>query len=153
MVEFTAPWEERIEEFHESKQAKYQGLADSWRESCWKTELFLVVICCRFSISISIENAGDISWREWKREAQVLGELHTEHPVWLWIRPSEPNWKPTYVVNGQHYQPRHHADVSSITGQNICWRMYLSTYKHENCSPNLVPVAKNPGSGSPPKTN
>jgi len=31
--------------------------------------------------------------------------------------------------------------------------MYLSTYKHENCSPNLVPVAKNPGSGSPPKTN
>jgi len=29
MVEFTAPWEERIEEFHESKLAKYQDLADS----------------------------------------------------------------------------------------------------------------------------
>ena len=28
--------------------------------------------------------------------------------------------------------------------------MYLSKYKHKNCSPNLVPVAKNRGSGSPP---
>ena len=29
--------------------------------------------------------------------------------------------------------------------------MYLSKYRHENCSPNLVPVAKNPGFGSPPR--
>ena len=26
--------------------------------------------------------------------------------------------------------------------------MYQSKYRHENCSPNFVPVAKNPGSGS-----
>ena len=29
--------------------------------------------------------------------------------------------------------------------------MYLPKYRHENCTSNLVPVAKNPGSGSPPK--
>ena len=28
--------------------------------------------------------------------------------------------------------------------------MYQSKYRHENCSPNLVPVAKYPGSGLPP---
>ena len=28
--------------------------------------------------------------------------------------------------------------------------MYLSKYRHVNCSPNLVPVTKNPGSRSPP---
>ena len=66
MVEFTIPWEQRTEEFHEWKKAKYQYLADSWRESSWKTAVFIVVICCKFSISISIENAGDISGRAWK---------------------------------------------------------------------------------------
>ena len=29
MVEFTVPWEERTEKFHESKKAKYQDQADS----------------------------------------------------------------------------------------------------------------------------
>jgi len=29
MVEFTVSWEERTEEFHESKKVKYQYLADS----------------------------------------------------------------------------------------------------------------------------
>ena len=64
MVEFTVPWEERTEEFHQSKKAKHQDQADSRRESCWKTAVFLVVIFCRFPISISIENTGDISGRE-----------------------------------------------------------------------------------------
>ena len=31
--------------------------------------------------------------------------------------------------------------------------MYLSKYRHENFSPNLVPVAKHPGSSSPPIDN
>ena len=35
--------------------------------------------------------------REWKTEAHALWTLHKEHPVWLWLRPSKPNWKPTYV--------------------------------------------------------
>ena len=30
--------------------------------------------------------------------------------------------------------------------------MYLSENRHQNCSPNLVPVAKIPGSGSPPNS-
>ena len=91
-----------------------------------ETAVFLVVICCRFSISIRIEHAGDISWREWKTEAHALGKLHKEHQAWLWLRPSEPNWKPTYVdevVIGQHYLPRHPEDVSSIRWRNNWWRM------------------------------
>jgi len=52
MAEFTVPREQRTEGFHELKKAKYQDLAESLRESCWKSAVFIVVICCRFSISI-----------------------------------------------------------------------------------------------------
>ena len=125
MVEFTMSWGERTEEFHEPKKTKYQDLAYSWRESCCKTAVFLLVTCCMFSISISIENAGDISGREWKIEAHAVGKLHKEHPVWLWLRPSEPNWKPPYVdeVEIGQQSVRHSEDISSIRGRNIWWRM------------------------------
>ena len=124
MVEFTMSWGERTEEFHEPKKTKYQDLAYSWRESCCKTAVFLLVTCCMFSISISIENAGDISGREWKIEAHAVGKLHKEHPVWLWLRPSEPNWKPTFVdevVVGHDYLPRHLKDVSNTSDDG--WRL------------------------------
>ena len=61
-----------------------------------------------------------------RQRPNALGKLHKEHPVWLWLRPSEPNWKPTYVnevVIGQHFLPRHHEDISSIRGRNIWWRV------------------------------
>ena len=127
MVEFTVPWEERTEECHDPEKAKYQDLADSWMKAAGKQRYSMPSSdLLHVSISISIENAGDISGREWKTEAHALGKLHKENPVWLWLRPNEPNWKPTYVnevVIGQHYLPRHPEDISSIRGRNIWWRM------------------------------
>ena len=122
MVEFTVPWEERTEECHDSKK----DLVDSWRESCWKTAVFLVVFavgCPSQSVLRMLGTSAD----ENERQAHVLEKLHTEHPVWLWLRPSErTNSKPTYVdevVIGQHYLPCHPEDVSSMRGRNIWWRM------------------------------
>ena len=80
----------------------------------------------RFPITISIENTGGINGREWKTATHALGKLHKEHPVWLWLRSSEPNWKTTYVdeeVIGHHYLSGHPEDVSNIKGRNIWCRM------------------------------
>ena len=88
--------------------------------------IFLVVICCRFSLSLSVLRMLGTTAEENERQVHVLGKLHKEHLVWLWLRPSEPNWKPTYmdgVVIGHHYLPRHPENVSSIRGRNIWWRM------------------------------
>ena len=66
-----------------------------------------------------LENRGIPSSEENERKVPALGKLHKEHPVWLWLRPSEPNWKPTYVndvVIGQHYLLRLPEDVSRIRG-------------------------------------
>ena len=81
----------------------------------------------RFPITISIENAGNISGRERKTATHALEKLHNEHPVWPWLRSSEPNWKPTYVdevvIGRHHYLSRHPEYVSSIKGRNILCRM------------------------------
>ena len=37
LIELTVPWEERIEEAHERKKAKYQPMLDECRQRGWKT--------------------------------------------------------------------------------------------------------------------
>ena len=46
-IELTVPWEERCEEAHERKAAKYAELLDNCRKKDWSAYLFPVEVGCR----------------------------------------------------------------------------------------------------------
>jgi len=47
ILELTVPWEDRIEEAHERKRAKYAGLSSECQNNGWKTRCEPVEVGCR----------------------------------------------------------------------------------------------------------
>jgi len=64
MVEFTVPWEERTEEFHESKKGQVPRSGRLMKGKLLENSGISSSDLLAFSISISFENAHDISGRE-----------------------------------------------------------------------------------------
>ena len=62
LIELTVPWEERIEEAHERKKAKYQPLLDECRLRGWKT----------WNLSVEVGSRGFAGQSLW-RAFRVLG--------------------------------------------------------------------------------
>lgn len=98
MVELTVPWEERVEESHETKKGKYQDLADTCRDRGWKTWVFPVEVGCRGFPSQSVWKmlgAVGIKGGARKTAAHALGKAAERASSWLWLRRNEPTWQPS----------------------------------------------------------
>ncbi|XP_052224110.1 uncharacterized protein LOC127839765 [Dreissena polymorpha] len=98
LVELTVPWEERIDVAYELMKAKYQDLADVCRERGWKTWIFPVEIGCRGFPSQSVWKmfgALGAEGRVRKTTIHALDKTDERSSSWLWLRRSEPNWKPS----------------------------------------------------------
>ena len=54
MLELTVPWEERLEEAHERKKLKYQGLGDDCRDNNGRVWCLPVEVGCRGFVGQSL---------------------------------------------------------------------------------------------------
>lgn len=89
LVELTVPWEERMEESHELKAARYEMLVEEVRQNGWKVHCFPVEVGCRGFPSRSLR-------RMWKALGMLPSKIRTackrtgeeaeRCSRWLWLR-------------------------------------------------------------------
>lgn len=96
IVELTVPWEERCEEAHERKSAKYLELMESCQQRGWKAWLFLVEVGCRGFPAQSVwkmfQKLG-VKGQQRRAAVRKLGERAERSSCWLWHRREDPEWK------------------------------------------------------------
>ena len=92
LVELTVPWEERMEDAHERKKAKYQPLLEDCQDRGWKTWNLPVEIGCRGFVSQSLWRClGILGIKGKSRNAATssIGELTETASRWLWNKKEE----------------------------------------------------------------
>ncbi|XP_053400422.1 uncharacterized protein LOC128557258 [Mercenaria mercenaria] len=90
--------EERTEEAHERKRAKYHDLAEACTIQGWKTWIFPVEVGCRgFPAQSVLRMHGALGFkgRARKSAAQAPGQAAEKASSWLWLRQNEKAWQPS----------------------------------------------------------
>ena len=93
LLELTVPWEDRLEEAHERKRAKYQELVAECKNNGWKTRNEPIEVGCRGFVGGSLLRAWRMLGIRGKCSKQALKsvEERTEKASrWLWIRRGDP---------------------------------------------------------------
>ena len=89
IVELTVPWEERLEESHELKRNKYEGLLQEARQNGWETYNFPVEVGCRGFPARSMRTtfkALGMSPMKIKAACKKIGGEAERCSRWLWLR-------------------------------------------------------------------
>ncbi|XP_067296477.1 uncharacterized protein [Pseudorasbora parva] len=93
ILELTVPWEDRIEEAHERKRAKYAGLSSECRYNGWKTHCEPVEVGCRgfagHSLLRTLKLLG-VKGLQLKKATTNILEAAERASRWLWIRRGDP---------------------------------------------------------------
>ncbi|XP_026079824.1 uncharacterized protein LOC113057031 [Carassius auratus] len=93
ILELTVPWEDRIEEAHERKRAKYAGLSSECRNNGWKTRCEPVEVGCRgiagHSLMRTLKLLG-VKGLQLKKATTSILEAAERASRWLWIRRGDP---------------------------------------------------------------
>ena len=89
LLELTVPWEERMEEAHERKKAKYLELVEACRESGWKARCEPIEVGSRGFLGQSVHRAfrllGIRGLLE-RRATRNISEAAEKASRWLWIK-------------------------------------------------------------------
>ena len=95
VIELTVPWEERIEEAHERKKAKYSELVNNCSEKGWRVWCFPVEIGTRGfpgkSTSYALSQLG-MRFKEKRAALKDVGEQAERCSTWLWLSRKNINW-------------------------------------------------------------
>ncbi|XP_076860736.1 uncharacterized protein LOC143513938 [Brachyhypopomus gauderio] len=92
LLELTVPWEERMEEAHERKKAKYLELVEMCRESGWRARCEPIEVGCRGFIGQSVHRAFKllgIRGLAERRATKNISEAAEKASRWLWIKRGE----------------------------------------------------------------
>ena len=89
MLELTVPWEEleRLEEAHERKKLKYQGLVDECRDNNWKVWCLPVQVGCSGFVGQSLWRTLrmlGITVQERKKIIAAAGKEAEQGSQWIW---------------------------------------------------------------------
>ncbi|XP_069118928.1 uncharacterized protein [Argopecten irradians] len=98
LVELTVPWEDRINDAYERKQAKYQDLVSDCQQRGWRMWCLPVEVGCRGFVGQSMWRALRIIGITGIERRRLIGRLCREAEVasmWLWKKREE-QWR------GQH---------------------------------------------------
>ena len=89
VVELTVPWEDRLEEAHELKKTKYEGLMQEARANGWTAHIFPVEVGCRGfparSVRWMLKTLG-MTPAKCKSACIKIGEEAERCSRWLWLR-------------------------------------------------------------------
>nr|XP_061785060.1 uncharacterized protein LOC133576095 [Nerophis lumbriciformis] len=89
LLELTVPWEDRMEEAHERKKAKYLELVETCRESGWRTRCEPIEVGCRGFLGQSVHQAfrllGIRGLLE-RKATRNISEAAEKASRWLWIK-------------------------------------------------------------------
>ncbi|XP_049337547.1 uncharacterized protein LOC125802987 [Astyanax mexicanus] len=89
LLELTVPWEDRLEEAHERKKAKYLELVETCRDNGWRTRCEPIEVGCRGFLGQSVHRAfkllGIRGLLE-KRATRNISEVAEKASRWLWIK-------------------------------------------------------------------
>ena len=95
LVELTVPWEERMEEAHEKKKAKYQPLLEDCQDRGWRTWNLPVEVGCRGFVGQSLWRClGTLGIKGKSRGTATsgIGEEAEAASRWIWYKRDE-QWK------------------------------------------------------------
>ena len=95
LVELTVPWEERMEEAHERKKAKYQPLLEDCQDRGWRTWNLPVEVGCRGFVGQSLWRClGTLGIKGKSRGTATsgIGEEAEAASRWIWYKRDE-QWK------------------------------------------------------------
>ena len=100
LVELTVPWEDRIDEAHELKGAKYSDLVESINLNGWHVHYFPVEVGSRGypakSLGFMFKSLG-LSSRDSRSACRSAGDAAEESSRWIWLKRTEP-WKCGYCL-------------------------------------------------------
>ena len=89
LVELTVPWEDRIDEAHELKRAKYEPILSDAQRNGWTTHNFPIEVGCRGfagrSITRLLKSLG-MQAREVKKACLSISAVAERCSKWLWLR-------------------------------------------------------------------
>ncbi|KAK0149243.1 hypothetical protein N1851_010225 [Merluccius polli] len=93
ILELTVPWEDRIEEAHERKRAKYAELSSECRNNGWKAHCEPVEVGCQGfagrSLLQTLKLLG-VKGLQLKKATTNILEAAERASRWLWIRRGDP---------------------------------------------------------------
>ena len=89
IIELSVPWEERMDETHERKKLKYEGLRQACEDNGWKAKCFAIEVGCRGFVGYSIrkllqEIGGKGSML--RRELDKISAIAEKASAWLWLK-------------------------------------------------------------------
>ncbi|XP_053339380.1 uncharacterized protein LOC128510861, partial [Clarias gariepinus] len=93
LVELTVPWEDRLEEAHERKKAKYAEIVVECRNKGWKARCEPVEVGCRGFAGQSLPRMFKllgIKGQLCRRAIKTIIEAAEKASRWLWIRSRDP---------------------------------------------------------------
>lgn len=93
LLELTVPWEDRLEEAHERKMAKYEELVRDCRKQGWKARCMPIEVGCRGFAGQSLYKALSalgINGVARRRAIKNTTEAAEKASRWLWIRRGGP---------------------------------------------------------------
>ena len=108
LIELTVPWEERIEEAHERKMAKYAELVEQCRTRAWKTWCFPIKVGCRGFPSNTTWRALKMLGVIGKKRKEIIAHADKAAEagsLWIWKRRNDKNKPEVRDVNPQATQP------------------------------------------------
>ena len=89
LIELTVPWEDRIDEAHELKRAKYEQILLDAQRNGWTTHNFPIEVGCRGfagrSITRLLKSLGMQS-KEVKKACLSISAIAERCSRWLWLR-------------------------------------------------------------------
>ena len=95
LIELTVPWEDRIDEAHETKASKYVDLVEDIRMNGWQVYYFPVEVGSRGypakSFRLMLNSLG-LSNQSCRKACKTVGSAAEEGSRWLWLKRAEP-WK------------------------------------------------------------
>nr|XP_057943465.1 uncharacterized protein LOC131138512 [Doryrhamphus excisus] len=99
LLELTVPWEDRMEEAHERKKAKYLELVELCRESGWRARCEPVEVGCRGFLGQSLHRTLKllgIRGLQERRATKNISEAAEKASRWLWIKRGD-TWSSTLL--------------------------------------------------------
>lgn len=95
LFELTVPWEEKLEEAHERKRAKYADLVEECRNNGWRTRCQPIEVGCRGFVGQSLCRAYKmlgITGASQRRAMKMATNAAEMASRWLWIKREE-EWR------------------------------------------------------------